>query len=260
MTATPTLKQRLQRGEAALGCWLQLMSPLAAEVVGKVGFDCVVIDLEHGPGSIPEAVQLMQALQGSACAPLIRVPDGDKAWLKRALDAGAQGCMVPAVEGPEAARAAVAGSFFPPLGARGLATGAIRASGFGLRESDYLAQAVDGTLLICQIETPGGVAAVEEIAALDGVDMLFVGPNDLAASLGHLGQLDHPDVVAATARVEAAARGAGKLLGAIPTPGRSVADLKAAGYHLIMADVDSLLLREGGLASVAAFRSAASPN
>ena len=158
----------------------------------------------------------------------------------------------------EAARETVVGSLFPPLGARGLAASAIRASDFGLGESEYLVQAVDGTLLICQIEAAGGLAAVEEIAALDGVDMLFVGPNDLAAKLGHLGQLDHPDVAAATARVAAVARRAGKLLGA--TPGRSVADLEAAGYHLILADVGSLLLRKGGLASLAAFCSAAGPN
>ena len=251
---TASLKQQLRGGRPAIGCWIELMSPLVAEVVAQAGYDCVVIDLEHGPGSIWEAVQIMQALQGKDCAPLIRVPDSGEAGLKQALDAGAQGCMVPSVSSLEQAREIVAACHFAPKGHRGMATSVIRASGYGTRESGYLERAAEDTLVICQIETPEAVSEVEAIADLDGVDMLFLGPNDLAARLGHPGELDHPEVSAAAERVETAARATGKLLGAIPTPARSTAALKAAGYHLIMVDADTLLLRESAGRSVAAFR------
>ncbi len=251
---TASLKQQLRSGRPAIGCWIELMSPLVAEVVAQAGYDCVVIDLEHGPGSVLDAVHIMQALQGRGCAPLVRVADSGPAGLKRALDAGAEGCMVPSVDSLAEAREIVMASHFAPRGRRGMATSVIRASGFGVHEDAYLEGAAEETLVICQIETPEGLSEVEAIADLDGVDMLFLGPNDLAANLGHPGRLDHPEVLAASERVEAAARAAGKLLGAIPTPARSAAALKAAGYNLIMADADTLLLRETACRSVAAFR------
>ncbi|MCG8593353.1 MAG: aldolase/citrate lyase family protein [Kiloniellales bacterium] len=254
---TASLKQQLRSGRPAIGCWIELMSPLAAEVVARAGYDCVVIDLEHGPGSMIDAVHIMQAVQGHGCAPLIRVPDSGQAGLKRALDAGAEGCMVPSVGSLAAAREVVSACRFAPKGRRGMATSVVRASGFGIEEERYLERAAEETLVICQIETPEALAEVEAIADLDGVDMLFLGPNDLAASLGFSGQLDHPDVLAASDRVAAAARAADKLLGAIPTPARPAAALKAAGYNLVMADADTLLLRESGCRSVAAFHNAA---
>lgn len=251
---TASLKQQLRSGRPAIGCWIELMSPLVAEVVAQAGYDCVVIDLEHGPGSIRDAVQIMQALQGQGCAPLIRVPDSGEAGLKKALDAGAEGCMVPSVNSLDQAREIVAACHFAPKGRRGMATSVIRASGFGIHEHGYLERAAEETLVICQIETPEAVSQAEAIADLDGVDMLFLGPNDLAANLGHPGQVDHPEVLAAAERVEAAVRATGKLLGAIPTPACSAAALKAAGTHLIMVDADTLMLRESACRSVAAFR------
>ena len=255
-----SFKQQLLTGGPAIGCWIELMSPLVAEVVARSGYDCVVIDLEHGPGSILDAVHVMQALQGHGCAPLIRVPDSGAAGMKRALDAGAAGCMVPSVEGLAEAREVAAACHFAPKGRRGMATAVIRASGFGMDEARYLERAAEETLVICQIETQDAVSEVEAIADLDGVDMLFLGPNDLAANLGHLGEVDHPEVLSAAERVEAAARAAGKLLGGIPTPARSAVALKDAGYNLIMADADTLLLREGARRSVAAFRASEEPD
>lgn len=257
---TASLKQQLRSGQPVIGCWIELMSPLVAEIVARAGYDCVVIDLEHGPGSTLDAIHIMQALQGQGCAPLIRVTDSGQAGLKRALDAGAAGCMVPSVDSLAEAREIVMACHFAPKGRRGMATSVIRASGFGTREVDYLEAAAEETLVICQIETPEGLSEVEAIADLDGVDMLFLGPNDLAASLGHRGQIDHPEVLAASDRVEAAARAAGKLLGAIPTPARPAVALKAAGYNLIMADADTLLLRETACRRVAAFRNSEEPD
>ncbi len=257
---TASLKQQLRSGRPAIGCWIELMSPLVAEVIALAGYDCVVIDLEHGPGSTLDAVQIMQALQGHGCAPLIRVADGGQAGLKRALDAGAEGCMVPSVDSLAEAREIVAACHFAPRGRRGMATSVIRGSGFGIREQGYFERAAEDTLVICQIESPEGLSDVEAIADLDGVDMLFLGPNDLAANLGHRGQVDHPEVLAAAERVEAAARAAGKLLGGIPTPARPADALQAAGYHLIMADADTLLLRENACRSVATFHKSAEPD
>ena len=251
---TASLKQQLRSGRPAIGCWIELMSPLVTEVVALAGYDCVVIDLEHGPGSIRDAVQIMQALQGRGCAPLIRVPDSGEAGLKKALDAGAEGCMVPSVNSLDQAREVVAACHFAPKGRRGMATSVIRASGYGIHEDGYLERAAEDTLVICQIETPEAVRESEAIADLDGVDMLFLGPNDLAANLGYPGQVDHPEVLAAAERVGSAVRAAGKLMGAIPTPARPTAALKAAGCHLIMADADTLLLRESACRSVADFR------
>ncbi len=180
MTETPTLMQRIAGRGPLFGCWLEMFSPIAAEVVAQADYDCVLIDPEHGPGSDLDAVALMHAVQGRACAPLLRVPSNGEVALKRALDIG--------------------------------------------------------------------------VAAVEGVDLLFVGPFDLSAGVGHVGKPDHPEVRAMIARVEAAAQAAGKRLGAIPTPGRSVEELVAAGYGLIMVDADVLLLRDAARASLAKLR------
>ena len=256
MGAPASFKERLRAGDAAIGCWIELFSPLASEVVAEAGYDCVLIDLEHGPGSVMDAIKVMQAIQGKPCSPLVRVPHNDPTWIKRVLDAGAIGCMVPGVNSANDAEAAVAACRFPPKGRRGLATPIVRASRFGLAEADYLAHADADILVICQVETGTAVENVESIAAVDGVDMLFVGPYDLSADLGYLGSPDEGPVRAAIEQIEGVARRSGILLGGIPTPGRSATELRAAGYQLVLAGVDSLLLRDAAQATVKAFRAA----
>ncbi len=184
----------------------------------------------------------------------MRVPSNDEVALKRALDTGVAGVMVPAVNTADEAAAAVAACHYPPRGRRGMAAAIVRGADYGLRAAEYIESAGTALLVMCQIESAEAVENVTAIAAVEGVDMLFVGPFDLSASVGYLGQPDHPEVRALIARVEVAARSAGKHLGAIPTPERSAAELVAAGYELIIADADVLLLRDGARASLAQLR------
>jgi len=230
---------------------------MVAEIVAQAGYDCVMIDLEHGPGSTLDAISLMQAVQGRACAALLRVPENNPVWLKRVLDAGVAGVMVPAVDTPEEAAAAVAACRYAPRGGRGMAATVVRASEYGADWRAYLTRVEEQLLIICQIESRAAVAAAAEILGVEGVDMVFIGPFDLSASLGHLGDPDHGAVREAILSVEAAAKAAGKLLGGIPTPGRSAQDLYAAGYDLVLADSDVGLLRDAARSGCRALRDAA---
>ena len=256
MDDKPALTARLRAGSPAFGCWLETTCTIAAEIVAQAGYDCVMIDREHGPASIREAISLMQAVQGHGCTSLMRVPANDPVDIKRSLDAGVAGVMIPAVDSRAEAEAAVSACRYPPRGRRGMAASIVRASHYGARWQDYVKKADEELLVICQIESGAAVQNAAEIAAVDGVDMLFIGPFDLAANLGYLGEPDHDSVRSAIDSVEEAAKKAGCLLGAIPTPARSVEDLLAAGYDLILVDADTMLLRNGARQSVARLREA----
>lgn len=258
MTENKSFKTRLAEGEPGIGCWLHLFSPIAAEIVSQAGYDCVMIDLEHGPGTLMDALALMQAVQGQDCAPLLRVPANDPAEIKRALDIGIAGIMIPAVDTAQEAEAVVSACRYPPKGQRGLAPIIVRAADYGARWQDYVAEADDEIMIMCQIETGRAVENAAEIAAVPGVDLLFVGPFDLSGDLGYLGQPDHPAVLERIKTVERAAKSAGKLLSGIPTPERDAASLFADGYDLVLADFDLLLLRDAARASVHKLRAAAS--
>ena len=244
----PSLKARLKAGRPAGGCFLELFSPMVAEIVARAGYESVLIDLEHGPGGLMDAIALIHAVQGCECAVLLRVEANDPVPVKRALDIGLSGIMIPAIGCREDAEAAVAACRYPPRGLRGMAAPVVRATGHGAAWREYLAGGADELLIMCQIETASGVERVDEIAAAEGVDMLFVGPFDLSSNLGYLGEPDHAEVRAAIVRVESAAKAAGKLLGNIPTPGRGAEELFAAGYDLVLATSDNTLLREAAAA------------
>jgi 4-hydroxy-2-oxoheptanedioate aldolase len=227
-----SFKARLQAGQAADGCFLEMFNPIAAEIVAQAGFDSILIDLEHGPGSVLDAIGLIHAAQGSGCAVLLRVEENRPVPIKRALDIGLSGLMVPAVSSRAEAEACVAACRYAPRGNRGMAAPVVRATGHGAHWQGYVA---------------GGA---------DGVDLLFVGPFDLSASLGYLGEPDHPVVREAIDGVEKAAKAAGKLLGAIPTPGRTPEELFAAGYDLVVGGPDNGLLREAAQAEAARLKAA----
>ena len=248
------LKARLRAEGPGLACWLMLGSTAVTEIMARAGYDAVMIDMEHGPMDFGAATEMLRALNGFDIAPLARVPANDPVYLKRVLDTGVTGVMVPAVHSVADAERAVAGCRYPPRGHRGLAATVVRATGHGASWQDYLAEFEQRLTLICQIESPQGLDAVEQIAAVDGVDMLFVGPFDLSAQLGYLGQPDHPDVQQAVQRIERAAKDAGKLLGGIATPERAPEQLVQAGYDLLIPDADVAHLRTGAETSVARFR------
>lgn len=250
-----SLKHRMRNGEPVVGCWINLFSNLATEIIGQAGYDFAMIDMEHGPGSLLDAIGSMQAL-GSTCIPCVRSPSNDPVWIKRILDAGAQGVMIPSIDDVPAAQDAVAACHYAPRGMRGMAASIVRASRFGADWRKYVDRIEAEVLVMCQIETGRALDIVEEIAAVDGLDMLFIGPFDLSASLGFLGEPDHPKVRDAIGQIEAAAKNAGKLLGGISTPERSAEAMLKDGYDLILPDSDVALLGTAARASAASLKAA----
>lgn len=248
------LKRTLAAGRPALGCWLDMASPVAAEIIGLAGYDFVVIDHEHGPGTLGDGLRLLHALSGTPATAVMRVPSNDPVYLKRALDMGVEGVMIPSVNSAEEARAAVAACRYPPAGVRGAAYGIARGADYGLAGDRYRDSCADELLIICQIETVEAVAAVPEIAAVPGVDCLFVGPYDLSGSFGRLGCFADPEVVALLERAERAILDAGAVYGTIPVPGRPVETLLERGCRLVVAGGDVGFVRQGAVAQVDAFR------
>ena len=244
------LKRQMLAGRPVHGCWITLFSPMASEIVGQASYDCSRIYLLRGTCGYLDAIQTMQSF-GPSTIPLIRVPGNSDQEIKRALDTGAEGIMIPTVNTPEEAAAAVAACHYPGGGRRGNAASVIRASRYGTESKAYQEKIDAALLVICQIETAEAADRAFDIAEVEGVDMIFIGPSDLSATLGHLGELDHPDVRKAIAGIEQAVKRAGKLLGGLPTPGRSAEELYAAGYDLVLADGDVRLLRNSARASVA---------
>src|SRR5436190_10674888 len=186
-------KQALREGRTQIGLWSSLCSNIAAEVIAGSGFDWILIDTEHAPNEVPMVLSQLQAVAaGGTAAAVVRPAWNDLVLMKRLLDIGAQNLLVPYVQTAEESRAAVAATRYPPKGVRGVAV-APRANGYG-RVKDYLEKADAEICLLVQIETRLGLDNIEAIAAVEGIDGLFIGPSDLSAGLGHLGNPGHPEV------------------------------------------------------------------
>jgi len=237
------LKMRLAAGERLFGCWLTLASPLVAEALACAGFDFLVVDGEHSPADTMDTVALLQAIAAGGSLPIVRVAD-NTAWLaKRALDAGAATLLFPMVANADEARRAVAAMRYPQQdngGARGVA-GIVRAARFGL-DTDYVPTANAAACTIVQIESAAAVAASDGIAAVEGVDALFVGPADLAASLGHLGDSRHAEVQQAIDRVLAAAKRQGKAAGIFAGSAAEAREYATRGFTLVSLAADVVWL------------------
>lgn len=205
------------RPHPALGTWVMSASPAVAEAMGFCGFDFLIVDMEHVPVDLPQAIELLRAIAGTPAAPVVRLPWNDQVLVKRVLDAGAQTLMFPFIQNAEEARRAVSYTRYPPEGVRGVAA-IHRASRYG-QAAGYLQGAGQEIRTILQLETPAALAALPEIAAVPGVDALFVGPGDLAAAMGHLGDIAAPEVQEAVAGAAAAARRRGRPVGIVgPNP------------------------------------------
>jgi 4-hydroxy-2-oxoheptanedioate aldolase len=208
-------KAALAQGKLQIGIWSSLCSNIAADVLSDCGFDWILLDTEHSPNEIPDLVGQLQAVRGGTATPIIRPAWNDAVLAKRALDIGAQTLLFPYVQNPEEARRAVASTRYPPHGIRGVSVAA-RASRYG-RTPGYLGKANTEICVMVQVETREAMNELEAIARVDGVDGVFIGPSDLAASLGHLGNPAHADVQAAikeaVTRLKAFGKPAGILTG-----------------------------------------------
>jgi 4-hydroxy-2-oxoheptanedioate aldolase len=208
-------KYALAAGQLQIGLWSSLCSNIAAEIISDSGFDWLLLDTEHSPNEIPGLVEQLQAIELGTATPIIRPAWNDAVLAKRCLDIGAQTLLFPYVQNVEEAKAAVASTRYPPAGIRGVSVAA-RASRYG-RVPGYLGKANSEICVLVQVETREAMTQIEAIAKVDGVDGVFIGPSDLAASLGHLGNPQHPEVQAAikdaVTRLKAVGKPAGILTG-----------------------------------------------
>ena len=235
-----------------IGTWIMSASPIVAEAVGHAGFDWGVIDMEHSPLDIMQVAQMLQALSATRLEPVVRVPWNDPVTVKRVLDAGATTVLFPFVQTPEEAQRAVASTRYPPEGNRGMA-GMSRATKFGTA-ANYARTANDTMGVIVQLETAEAVQSLESIAAVPGVDAIFIGPGDLSATMGHVGQATHPDVMALMGRAAQRAKAIGKPIGTVGGTPEVVAQYRAAGFDYVAIASDLGLLMRSAQAALGTLR------
>ncbi|MTJ79844.1 MAG: aldolase [Telmatospirillum sp.] len=247
------LKARIRAGEKSLGTWLQSGNASFAELAAIAGLDFVIIDQEHGPGDLGTAIDMMRAAACADATSVIRVPSTEPAFLKRLVDAGAEALLVPMVETAAQARAVVDSCRLQQRGSRGNAWDITRSSSYGL-VPDYYGRADDNLLLIMQIETAKAVANAREIASVDGVDMIFIGPSDLSASIGLPGRTGAPEVEALIAETVTAVRAVGKPLATVPRDGRTWQQLFDEGFVMVPTGSDVAYYRDAMRALTADWR------
>lgn len=245
-----SLKQRLKSGDRTVGAFLQTMSPVAAEILAASGFDWLIVDLEHAPGDFANLQAQVQAMNGSGVVPFARAPWNDMVAIKRILDTGVTGVLVPYVNDRAEAQAAVAATKYPPWGVRGVA-GSPRAAGYGRNTRAYLAAANAETIVVVAVETTQAVENLDEILAVDGVDGVFIGPMDLASSMGYLGDPSQPAVTEVIARIEQKVLASGRFLGTVATSAEQARGCFEKGYCWLVTLQDGAALRQAGDAAVA---------
>jgi 4-hydroxy-2-oxoheptanedioate aldolase len=242
---TPTLREALREADRPLvGMWVSSCSPLVAEICAGSGLDLLIIDGEHSALTLETLTSLLQAVAAYPVIPVVRVPSNDPVIIKQYLDVGAQNIVVPMVDTPEDADAAVRAAMYPPRGMRGLGSALARSARWN-RVTDYLVEAAKHVSVFVQIESMAAVRNAAAIAAVDGVDGVFVGPADLSASMGLIGQQTHPEVVAAVLDTfEAVRQSAGKPVGVnCFDPAQAHAYVGAGASFLFVAADVSLLAR-----------------
>jgi 4-hydroxy-2-oxoheptanedioate aldolase len=246
-------KHAIAAGQLQIGLWSSLCSNIVAEVIGAAGFDWIVLDSEHSPNEIPNLMAQMQAMQGGTATPVVRPAWNDAVLAKRALDIGAQTLLFPYVQNAEEAKRAVASTLYPPQGIRGVAV-ATRAGRYG-RTPGYLTKANAEICVLVQVETKAALNELETIGKTDGVDGVFIGPSDLAASFGHLGNPQHADVQKAIQDAVARLKKLGKPAGILTANEEEARRYIGWGYVFVAVGADIGLLRLGADALAKKFKS-----
>lgn len=237
---TNTVKSRLASGLPTVGHWISLPSPSVVELMASFQMDWLVMDTEHSPIQGERLEDMLRALRGTDVVPIVRVAANDVALIKQALDRGGYGVVVPLVNTAEQAQAAVAAAKYPPEGIRGVA--GTRITRYGLDLPDYFGRWNSQVVVVCQVETAEALANVDAIAAVPGVDVLFIGPNDLSANLGHFRQFDHPEFLSAVDRIVTAARRHGIAVGYMCNSAEEVLQKVDQGFRFVSAGSDARLL------------------
>ena len=244
---TNPLKARLAAGKKCLGAWLAANNTMVAELFGQAGYDFVIVDHEHGPGDYLGALGQLQALRsgGGAHAPasIVRIPWHDAVYIKRSLDIGMEGIMVPNVESADMAESMVRACLYPPGGYRGLAFGVTRHSGYGADAADTWAKANQEVFVMLQIETPRAVEAIPSMAKVKGFDAFLIGPNDLASTAGENPLKPSPAFQKLLTKAEETIKASGKKLASIQHSGLGFQQLFERGYDMICHASDISLLR-----------------
>ncbi|QTX05395.1 HpcH/HpaI aldolase family protein [Agromyces archimandritae] len=245
MTLPDTFAKRLAAADRPqIGMWVCSGSPLVAEIAAGSGLDWLLIDGEHSPNTLETILAQLQAVAAYPATPLVRVPSGDVVTIKQYLDLGVQNLLVPMVDSAEQAEAMVRAVRYPPAGVRGVGSALARAARWN-RVEGYLANADETISLTVQIESAAAVDAAPAILATEGVDAIFIGPSDLAASMGVLGQQEHPEVVAAVERSIRAAVDAGKPAGVNAFAPATAERYLAAGASFVLVAADVSMLARG---------------
>lgn len=245
-------KAALKSGTPQIGLWCSLTSNVSMEAIADSGYDWLLIDTEHAPNELPTVHAQLQAVAASRASPIVRPAWNDTVVLKRLLDIGVQTVLVPFIQDAEEARCAVAATRYPPHGVRGVSV-STRANGFG-RIKDYFARASDEICVLVQVETGAALEMIDEIAAVEGVDGVFIGPSDLAADLGHLGASGHPDVHNAIQRAIRQILKAGKAPGILAPIEADAKKWLETGCLFVAVGSDLGLLTRGSEALLARFR------
>lgn len=238
------LKKRLKKGDTLIGSWLNLGSALTAEMVGSAGFDWLLIDLEHGSGTEKDVRHQLQALGGSSAASIVRVESFERQRIHRVLDFGAEGIMCPRINNAREANKVARGLRYPPEGSRGVAR-MVRATDFGQNFSAYYQGSKENIVGIVQIETAEVLDHLAEIAELDGIDVLFIGPSDLSMQLGIYGEFDHPLFTDALQKTIDAAKRAGKATGILMSDPDDFITYREMGIQMIACGSDATYVAKG---------------